>query len=197
MASGPSKEELQHYFQNNRQYFDSLAKYYIETDRKYYNKFIAPFYSSFRPQKSSSKLIISIMLFISIMGGAALVYLVMDSDKPVKKETTGRNHEIINPDIIIDTVKPPVETPKTDSTTNIVSVESEDYEKGMKYYHKADFSNAEKYFKLVPKNNKKYIEAQKKLYELQFIKEALDKQSGKEQPTKQNENRKQPLERIH
>jgi len=194
MASGPSKEELQHYFQNNRQYFDSLAKYYIETDREYYNKFIAPFYSSFRPQKSSPKLIISIMLFISIMGGAALVYLVMDSDKPVKKETTGRNHEIINQDIIIDTIKPLVE--KTDSSSVVTSNDSEDYEKGMKYYHKADFSNAEKYFKLVPKNNKKYVEAQKKLYELQFIKEALDKQSGKEQQPKQNENRKQPLERL-
>ena len=45
-ADGPSKEELEYYFKNSRNYFDELAKHFYETDRDYYDKNIAPFYSS-------------------------------------------------------------------------------------------------------------------------------------------------------
>ena len=193
MASGPSKEELQYYYQNNRQYFDSLAKYYADTDREYYNKFIAPFYSTFRPQKGSARSVIAVMLFILIMGAAAGVFFMVKSDKPQIKENIQRNRELIEPNIKIDTVKPPVEI--VDSSSEIVSDESEDYEKGMKYYHKLDYANAEKYFNRVPENNRKYKDAQKKLFELKFIKNALEKQTGNENIPNENKNRKQPFER--
>jgi hypothetical protein len=41
-----TKEELEEYYKNSRQYFDNLAKYYLEMDKDYYNEFIAPIYNN-------------------------------------------------------------------------------------------------------------------------------------------------------
>lgn len=41
-----TKEELKEYYRNSRQYFDNLAKYYLEMDKEYYKEFIAPIYNN-------------------------------------------------------------------------------------------------------------------------------------------------------
>jgi hypothetical protein len=46
MPSGPSKQELEMYWKDSRQYFDELARYYKESDKAYYDEYIAPFYSN-------------------------------------------------------------------------------------------------------------------------------------------------------
>ncbi len=105
--SGPSREELENYYKNSRQYFDELAKHYYETDREYYDKFIAPFYSPFASITTSSSstkarpaiLIIAILIAMLSAGIAfLLVNFEKESDEkeikkieetrdPVKKET--------------------------------------------------------------------------------------------------------------
>ena len=90
---GPSKEELENYFKNSRQYFDELAKYYLESDREYYDKYIAPFYNNpFRRSgtqgSGGSMLILAIAMFLVIAAGAAVFLLVSTkSDKEVIEET--------------------------------------------------------------------------------------------------------------
>src|SRR5438552_241796 len=76
--AGPTKEELENYWTNSRQYFDELAKYYKESDSEYYNKYIAPFYNNpFRRQSPSNSsgsakpVIAGVLIAIMAAGGIA------------------------------------------------------------------------------------------------------------------------------
>ena len=98
MSSGPTPEEFRNYWNNNRQYFETLAKYYAETDKEYYRNYIAPFYGPFRSGSGKPKLLIFLSAFILVMGiaVAAVLFLVTQKDsekevsppKTIQKDTT-------------------------------------------------------------------------------------------------------------
>lgn len=173
---GPSKEELENYFKNSRQYFDELAKYYLESDREYYDKYIAPFYNNpFRRSgtqgsgSGGSKLILAIAMFLVIAAGAAVFLLVSTkSDKEVIEETQKSYQK------------------KADATDSIkVKDTNEYYEKGAAYFDNEDYENAEKYLKLVPRKDKNYPEAVrklKKIAEMKIEKDKKDERRVKSQP---------------
>jgi len=201
MTTGPSKEELQDYWNNNRQYFDELAKYYLESDREYYTKFIAPFYSN--PFKRSSppagggagKFLIVIAAFFGVIAAGAVAFMVLMNGSPddevVHKKVMGPNAD--------PTIKPAVIADKPDTTANIPPAPpSPDYDKGLKYLHNKDYDNAEKYFKQVPKGDKNYVQALKKLAEIKIIRaEAIDNEPRDyPKPKSKDDNRKQPIERT-
>lgn len=194
MQEGPSKEELQNYWNNSRQYFDELAKSYRESDPEYYNKFIAPFYNSPFQTRSSTgsnsgaaKLLVALVLFGVIAAGGIAVFVLMLGQSKDKSKN--------NPEKRVIT-----ETPKADSV-NVTALgdslkfvtNSADYNVALTYFHAKDYDNAEKYFKMVPKTDKNYRSSQKYLKEIEIIR-------GIEvEPTpvpKPNNNRKQPIERI-
>jgi hypothetical protein len=103
MAGGPSKEDLQMYWQNSRQYFDELANHYRQADPEYYRTYIQPFYnnpfanvpSSKRSGSGGAKLaIVAVALMILIAGAGAVFFLVLrsesltENDKIEKKQST-------------------------------------------------------------------------------------------------------------
>ena len=171
---GPSKEELENYFKNSRQYFDELAKYYLESDREYYDKYIAPFYNNpFRRSgtqgSGGSMLILAIAMFLVIAAGAAVFLLVSTkSDKEVIEETQKSYQK------------------KADATDSIkVKDTNEYYEKGAAYFDNEDYENAEKYLKLVPRKDKNYSDAVrklKKIAEMKIEKENKDERRVKSKP---------------
>jgi TolA-binding protein len=149
MTTGPSKEELQDYWANNRQYFDELAKYYLQADREYYSKYIAPFYSNpFKPSSSSkgggtAKLLVVFIAMIGVIAAGAAAFLVLMTAKD-------DNEKIISPKVVQDSIiKPVTHSDKIpDTTANIPpALQSPDYNKGLKYFLNKDYNNAEKYFK--------------------------------------------------
>lgn len=198
-TSGPSKEELSDYWSNNRQYFDELSKYYLESDREYYNKYIAPFYNNPFHSASSSKgnnsgrLIVLMIAIIGVIGAGAAAFFVMMQSSPVKVD----NKKIISPQVILDTVKRPETHIKNnaDTTAKIIQTNSPYYEKAMKYYHNKDYDAAEQYFMLIEKNDKNYNNAQKRLLEIKFLRK--DKDTQEDPPVEpKNNSRKKPIERI-
>jgi flagellar basal body-associated protein FliL len=200
--SGPSKDELRDYWTNNRQYFDELAKYYLEADREYYDKFIAPFYSNpfgSAPRSQSgtgsgARILIILMAAIGVLAAGAVAFFVMTPNG----QDSGEDKQVISPRVIVDTVKK-TENPiiiAADTTAKIVKTKSPYYDKAQKYYHAKDYDAAEQYFKLIDKNDVNYMNAQKRLFEIKMIRDG-DK-SDEDQPVEpKNRNRKQPLERIH
>ncbi len=173
-GTGPTKEELRDYWANNRQYFDELAKYYLESDREYYNKFIAPFYTSpfgaASPAKSGSAgariLILLIAVFVVIGAGAVAFFVAIKSGPD-----PGDDEKVISPKVIQDTLKTPeIKIKNTDDTTPVaVKTNSPYYDKAMKYYHDKDYDAAEQYFNMIDKNDKNYMNAKKKLFEIKMI----------------------------
>lgn len=93
MAGGPSKEELQMYWQNSRQYFDELANHYRQADPEYYRTNIQPFYDnpfanvqSNRRSGGGIKLVfVAVAFLVLIAAGAGVFFMVFQSD--IKTET--------------------------------------------------------------------------------------------------------------
>lgn len=91
---GPSKEELKNYFQNNRQYFDELAKYYRELDPKYYEEYITPFYrnpfnasGSGGNKKGCMTLTVSIALLIAGLTAGIVFFVMQESERKTNYES--------------------------------------------------------------------------------------------------------------
>lgn len=195
MNNGPSTEELRNYWNNNRQYFDSLAKYYSVTDPEYYNKYVAPFYSNpyvRTAAKGGAKISAVIIALIFLIAGGAAAFFVVVSGSNKKGSDKNKEYKYISPLLKEDTV-----IAKSDSTANIDKVNTGDYDKGMKFYKTMNYDKAEEYFKQVPKNDKNYKNAQKKLFEIKIIKDALDPDRNSPTKPKEKDNRKQPIEGIH
>jgi tetratricopeptide (TPR) repeat protein len=168
--SGPSKEELENYFKNSRAYFDELAKHYYETDREYYNKFIAPFYSPFMriaPGGSSSAgtRIIFLVAAVLIAGIAAAVafFISVESDTDLPKDK--QRIEDVKEKEQRDTEEKKI---TKDTVTNKRKTLS-DYEKGVEFYKLGDYTGAERYLKRVPESDKNYDDAQEKLNEIKEL----------------------------
>lgn len=107
---GPTKEELRDYFQNNRQYFDELAKYYRESDPEFYKANIAPFYSNpllaaGTGKSSKGCLTITLSIAILIIGlVAGLVFFILQQDESEDKQITPQiqkeERKVITPDSV-------------------------------------------------------------------------------------------------
>jgi tetratricopeptide (TPR) repeat protein len=181
--AGPSKEELEYYYKNSRQYFDELARHYYTADREYYDKYIAPFYGPFAgitPSGTPSgarPALLTIAILIAILT-AGIAFFLISFQQGTKDTETKKVEETGEPEREQDT--------KTSDKYQI------EYEKGLKYFSKGDYTNAERYFKRIPKSDRNYDNAQKKLKEIEEIRKETtpDKKPDSRNP------RSQPMERT-
>lgn len=172
--SGPSREELENYFKNSRSYFDELAKHYYETDREYYNNYIAPFYSPFAglvPSRKSAAprvIVLLAMVMVAVIGAAVAFFLAVETESEGPKEE--KKVEDVRS-------KPQGDTEKKSSSKDTASARLKnmsDYERGIEYYEAGDYENAERYLKKVPVTDKNYGDAQQKIVEMK-----VEKMTGK------------------
>jgi len=187
---GPSKEELENYYKNSRQYFDELARHYYATDRQYYDKYIAPFYSPFAritPGTASSRarpVIFSVAILIAVLiAGIAFFLLSVEQESEDKeKKSVEESRESVKKEI----------TGQKKSTDTLSSRKYQiEYEKGLVYFNEKDYVNAERCFRRIPKSDKNYENAQKMLKAIKELKkEETDKKTDSRSP------RPQPRERT-
>lgn len=173
MQQGPSKEELREYWKNSRQYFDELAKSYFESDPKYYEEYIAPFYRNplyAMGGKSgrSGRSVVAAALFILAIGAGAVFFLI--------QKDSSRNEKLIP----LAPFKERTESAKDSARTSSESDES-DYETGVKYFNDEDYENAEKYLRRVKYSDKNYGDARKKINEMVKIKKKKMEEELKKQ----------------
>jgi len=168
MESGrPSREQLENYFKNSRQYFDDIAKHYQEVDREYYDKYIAPFYnspfgavSSGATKKAASVIAVAVGLFIAIFGVVVFLLVSQSTDSSVDYEerTTETKSESIEKDSDFE------------YKTN--------YEKGLYFYDLGRYKKAEKYFERVKETDDDYEDAQRRLKEIESMMKIEDMEDG-------------------
>ena len=163
----PSKEQLEKYFRDSRKYFDDIAKHYQEVDREYYDKYIAPFYSSFgsigsgATKKAASAIVFAVAIFIAIFG--VVVFLLVnqssqDSSDEYEEKTTDVQSESIEGESDFE------------YKTN--------YEKGLYFYNLKKYKKAEKYFKRVEETDTDYEDASRKLKQIKSIEDREDMEDG-------------------
>ncbi len=166
MPSGPSKEELEIYWQNSRQYFDELARHYQQNDPAYYKEYIQPFYSNpFRsssqgksPGSGGAKLVV-LMALVALIGiGAVSIFIFMsnspeDESKRLKKNVTP---ETITKENITNPVEPAPEVePEIEKSIH--------FRRGEKLFEDKNYKLAVKYLEKVPSTDKNYEDAQRML----------------------------------
>lgn len=183
MATGPSKEDLETYWQSSRQYFDELARHYQTADPEYYKEFIKPFYdnpfrsvNSGQPGKSGSGgkvMVIAIFLLVFIGAvSAGLFFFIgnsqsvkekveeLTSDKDVTEQKTTKEKKITREESGV-TEEPPV--------TEELSGE-DNYIIGAKYIAEKKYDKAAWHLKQIKKGDKRYKEAQQLLESIKYLK---------------------------
>ena len=160
MQSGPSKEELKEYWKNSRQYFDELAKTYLQSDPEYYEEYIAPFYRSplygmgGGKRRGGSLAVVSAIFFLAIGAGAAF-FIFQNQREKDSNSGTEKTEPVKKSNAVNDTAE---------------TSGKFDYEKGLKYFDDGDYDNAEKYLRKVKGTDENYSDARKKLNEIKMIK---------------------------
>ncbi len=160
MSTGPSKEELENYWQNSRQYFDELAKYYQQADPAYYKKYILPYYNNpFKVSGSTSGgkagfiIIAVVIMLISLL--SAVVFLLLSSSQD--EETNITEDRAVT-----------YETSQTDSTAlREVVTDAPDtsihFKRGSDFFRMKKYKLAERFLKNVPESDPQYDEARRML----------------------------------
>lgn len=173
MPSGPSKQELEMYWKDSRQYFDELAKYYKESDKAYYDEYIAPFYSNpftsvsetggSRSGGAAKLVIVMAILIFLLAAGAAAVFLLMNENSGKDKENdSGKTEKKLESE-----EKEKTKTPgnKDSETGDESSLSSDDhFIIGSKKIADKDYDKAEYHLKQV-KPGSQYYEQSKRLLE--------------------------------
>ncbi len=182
MANGPSKQDLEMYWQSSRQYFDELAKYYQTNDPAYYKEYMEPFYnnpfqSSYNQQGTKTGgggkfVIIALVLFLFIGIISAGVFLLMSKsdsitekverltgDKEVKEKTVTSEKETSEP---VEEVSPELDNSELSGEDNFII--------GAKYIGEKKYDKAAWHLKQIKKDNKRYKEAQQLLESIKFLK---------------------------
>ncbi len=190
MATGPSKEDLETYWQSSRQYFDELARHYQTADPEYYKEFIKPFYdnpfrsvSSGRQGKSGGGKVIVVAVFLLVFIGALsaglFLYLgssesinekveELTSDKNVTEQKTTKEKKITREETGI--TEEPTETEET-TGENTEELSGEDnYIIGAKYIAEKKYDKAAWHLKQIKKGDKRYKEAQQLLESIKYLK---------------------------
>jgi len=189
MASGPSKQELEMYWNNSRQYFDELAKHYQETDPEYYKKHILPFYNNpfqstntVQNKRSGSRaavLFVAIAMFAVIGVGAAVMFFVLSESSTdfVEEQTKKVEESIIGEDLKeFETIKKdPKDNSKEQEENNIdqedeEGLSSEDhFIVGSKKIAEKDYDKAEYHLKKVKKGTQYYEQSQELLKNMKYL----------------------------
>jgi uncharacterized membrane-anchored protein YhcB (DUF1043 family) len=176
---GPSKEELEKYFKENRKYFDELAKNYKRSDPEYYKKYIAPLLGELVDYKFNKKaapmragLIAGIALVFSI-GIFFVVFFVKDRSEK-KPAITLEEIEKLKKEVEVnlDTVNSKIlETEKLLDTMDTVK-KNYDYIHGKFLFKLRKYEEAEEYLKRVPKTHQEYEQVEYMLKEIKNAKKS-------------------------
>jgi hypothetical protein len=189
MASGPSKQELEMYWNNSRQYFDELAKHYQETDPEYYKKHILPFYNnpfqntySAQNKTSGSRAAVMFVLitFIGVMGigAAAAFFMLRDSSTEFIEEQTKKVEEsIIGKDLKeFETIEKDSKENTKDSKETVIDEEDSEglnsddhFIVGSKKIAEKDYDKAEYHLKKVKKGTQYYEQSQQLLKNMKYL----------------------------
>lgn len=192
MATGPSKEDLETYWQSSRQYFDELARHYQTADPEYYKEFIKPFYDnpfrsvgSSRQGKSGSGsakvMVIAVFLLVLIGALSAGLFFIMGSsesvkekveeltsDKDVTEQKTTKEKKITRYETGT-TEEPPGPDNNTEGSTEELSGE-DNFIIGAKYLAEKKYDKAAWHLKQIKKGDKRYKEAQQLLESIKYLK---------------------------
>lgn len=182
MTGGPSKQELEMYWQNSRQYFDELARHYQSADPEYYREFIKPFYDNpFRSAGSGQSgkssgggkaviVAVILLLFVGVLGAAVFIFFSASDNVTKKVEEFTGDQEVVE--------EPPVkerETTKDETVTEEELPEGElsgedNYIIGAKYIAEKKYDKAAWHLKQIKKGDNRYKEAQQLLESIKYLK---------------------------
>jgi hypothetical protein len=190
MSSGPSKQELEMYWQNSRQYFDELAKHYQKADPEYYKEFIQPFYSNpFRSggqpggkQRQGGARLPVFIAMLALAGVGAATFVLFQADPDTNSDKNDKR-------VTADTI-----TKKNTEPETIEPVKEEEPEpnihflRGEKLFREKQYIMAERFLKRVPKSDKNYEEAEGMLKEIESMR--------KNGELKENRSRNNPIQPV-
>ncbi len=184
MPSGPSKQELEMYWQNSRQYFDELAVHYKQADPQYYKEYIEPFYTNpfanVQGQKqgarsSAKPILIFVVLMVLAFGGVAafgIIYFVSKNPdtKDIEKLFEQTDKKEVKPK---EENNQQEEISKEDETsTDPSELSSEDnFIIGSKYIGEKKYDKAEYHLKKIKPGQKYYKESQQLLQNMKFLRQ--------------------------
>jgi hypothetical protein len=171
---GPTKEELEKYFKNNRKYFDELAKNYKITDPDYYNKNIAPFYgytfdSAGNKKPSPRRLVIMAGLAIAVSFGISmLVFFIQDKSERKPIITAEQIEKMVE-----ESTPPKIDTSVLNNITSREFLdtmekarEKAEFNHGKFLFKMRKYEEAEEYLKKVPKGHPEYEQVEYMLKEI-------------------------------
>jgi hypothetical protein len=182
MGTGPSREDLKSYWQNSRQYFDELAKYYQTADPEYYRQNIKPFYdnpfqsvSSSQNRGGGGKLIVVLAVFVlfAVMGAGLLFFLARDNQVTKKfEEVTGT--DTIETRELKETQKPEkektVDEVTSEETGNEELTDEDNFIIGAKYISEKKYDKAAFHLNRIKPGSKRYKEAQQLIESIKYLK---------------------------
>ncbi len=177
MSNGPSKEDLEFYWQNSRQYFDELAEHYQQADPEYYRTYIKPFYDNpFRSTgkknptsvKSGAKFIVIAVLFLVAAGAGAVFFLISKSTDTVEKKFEEKINKMVNPPEEKKSEEKVNETANEEDTKDLS--DEDKYIIGAKYISEKKYDKAVYYLKRIPPTSKRYEEAQQLIKSVKYLK---------------------------
>lgn len=187
MSTGPSKEDLELYWQNSRQYFDELARHYQTADPEYYRTYIKPYYDNpFRsaytaPGQTKStgggaKFLV-LMIAVAVLGiaGAGVFFLVSQGDSVSKKieQFSGNDEETTKREL------KGKDSEKQEGTTLVEPEEEPSMEKlsdddlyirGAKYISEKKYDEAVFELRKIKPGSKRYKEAQQLIESVKYLK---------------------------
>lgn len=177
MSSGPSKEELEMYWQNSRQYFDELAKHYQQADPEFYRKNIKPYYDNpFRTagningSKSGSKaaVVAALLVFLIAVAAAGIFFFLSFSDSTIEKTEKIIDRELKQNSNSENETTIPEET--TEETEPGELSDEDNYIIGAKYISEKKYDKAAFHLNRIKKGSKRYKEAQQLLESIKYLK---------------------------
>lgn len=178
MSNGPSKEDLELYWQNSRQYFDELARHYQQADPEYYKKNIKPFYDNpFRTSGSGSSgtksggktvVIAVLMLILIAVGAAGILFFLTFSESTTEKTEEKINREINRNSTPEKEISVPEET--VEETEPGELSDEDNYLIGARYIAEKKYDKAAFHLNRIKKGSKRYKEAQQLLESIKYLK---------------------------
>ncbi len=188
MSTGPSKQELEMYWKNSRQYFDELAKHYQAADPEYYRLNIKPFYdnpfSSTYNAAGQSKstgggakfVLVAIAFAVLAILGAAAFFFISKGDSVSKRieEITspteqGPQRELKAPERNNENGTNPVE-PKDETPENEELSDDDIFILGAKHISEKKYDKAVYELQKIKPGSKKYKEAQQLIESVKYLK---------------------------
>ena len=184
MSTGPSKEDLEQYWQNSRQYFDELARHYQTADPEYYRKFIKPFYDNpFRSTYTApgqtkysggGARFLVLMIAVAVMGIAgAGVYFFLSAGDPISKKLeqfTEPDEKMTQRELKapenkkVDPVEPKEETPAEELSDDDLFI------LGAKHISEKKYDEAVFELRKIKPGSKRYKEAQQLIESVKYLK---------------------------